>query len=186
FGLTAMLVSVMAESVRLVLTQYLLAAGSAPLHPAGGLFLISSACTAVLAGQAALTEWPRLGAGGHLGLIRQHPGSFAAAACCGFLVNMLAITVIKLASSLTLKVLGTVKTRLWLTIGIVSSRNTSPGCSWWGYSVSMVGFAAYNAIKAQQQQQQQHLGIGSSVGVAGGGGGGGGAGRTGRGRAAWG
>ncbi|KAG2438216.1 hypothetical protein HYH02_010918 [Chlamydomonas schloesseri] len=181
FGLTAMLVSVMAESVRLVLTQYLLAAGSAPLHPLEGLFLISSACTAVLAGQAALTEWPRLGAGGHLGLIRQHPGSFAAAACCGFLVNMLAITVIKLASSLTLKVLGTVKDAALVTIGIVFLKEHVTWLQLVGYSVSMVGFAAYNAIKAQQQQQQQHLGIGSSVGVAGGGGGGGGGGKDGAG-----
>ncbi|PNW79264.1 hypothetical protein CHLRE_09g408428v5 [Chlamydomonas reinhardtii] len=182
FGLCAMLVSVVAESVRLVLTQYLMAAGAAPLHPLEGLFFISSACTAVLAGQAALTEWPRLAAGGHWALLRLHPGSFAAAACCGFLVNMLAITVIKLASSLTLKVLGTVKDAALVTIGIVFLKEHVSSLQLVGYSISMVGFAAYNAIKAQQQQQQQMTGTGGGAGGGGGGVGGGGAGAGGGGK----
>ncbi|KAG2437478.1 hypothetical protein HXX76_006128 [Chlamydomonas incerta] len=181
FGLAAMLVSVVAESVRLVLTQYLMAAGSgAPLHPLEGLFFISSACTAVLAAQAALTEWPRLAASGQLGrLLAAHPGSFAAAACCGFLVNCLAITVIKLASSLTLKVLGTVKDAALVTIGIVFLREHVTPLQLLGYSISMAGFGAYNAIKAQQQQQQQQqqqLGGGIGTGAGGGSGGVGGVG----------
>lgn len=46
-----MLASVIAESIRLVLTQYLMAAGANNLHPVEGLLYISSACTVVLAVQ---------------------------------------------------------------------------------------------------------------------------------------
>lgn len=76
-----MLVSVVAESVRLVLTQYLMAAGAAPLHPLEGLFFISSACTAVLAGQVGRRRrsWRRWGgrrgvAGGGAGQLLYNAG----------------------------------------------------------------------------------------------------------------
>jgi hypothetical protein len=99
-----MLISVVAESVRLVMTQYLLAAGGSSLSPLEGLFYISSSCTAVLAIQASYMEWPKLVRQRDYLTVPLHPYSFVAAACCGFMVNMLAIMVIKLASSLTLKV----------------------------------------------------------------------------------
>ncbi|GFR40251.1 hypothetical protein Agub_g823 [Astrephomene gubernaculifera] len=202
-GLTAMLASVVAEGVRLVLTQHLLAAGGSNLPPLEGLFYISSACTAVLTVQASYLEWPRLlrerlpasssfghpvphglhGAGGGAGgggdylIPLAHPGSFAAAACCGFLVNMLAILVIKLASSLTLKVLGTVKDAALVSIGILFLNEHVTRLQLVGYGISMVGFVSYNVIKSRQQQQQLgHYGGGHQVGVAAGGGGVGGGG----------
>lgn len=54
--------------------------------------------------QAILSEWDRiLGSGAYL-LVLAHPAKFLAAGLAGFGVNGLAIIVIKLASSLTLKV----------------------------------------------------------------------------------
>ncbi|KAG2489087.1 hypothetical protein HYH03_012313 [Edaphochlamys debaryana] len=153
FGLAAMLVSVVAESVRLVLTQHLLAAPGLPgaaLQPVEGLFYISSACTAVLAVQASYTEMPALLARRDWQAVGLHPGQFAVAACCGFAVNMLAITVIKLASSLTLKVLGTVKDAALVTIGIVFLHERVTLLQLVGYTISMMGFVSYNLIKARQ------------------------------------
>ncbi|KXZ49625.1 hypothetical protein GPECTOR_20g482 [Gonium pectorale] len=183
-GLSAMLVSVVAESVRLVMTQHLLAAGGgAQLHPLEGLFYISSACMAVLAAQAAATEWPRLaaagadGGGNGWGALAAHPGAFASAAGCGFAVNLLAIAVIKLASSLTLKVLGTVKDAALVSIGILFLHERVTRLQLVGYAISMAGFLAYNVIKAQQGQQGQgQQGGQGSLGAGGGGEGGGGGG----------
>ncbi|GIL92403.1 hypothetical protein Vretimale_6473 [Volvox reticuliferus] len=162
-GLTAMLISVVAESVRLVMTQYLLVAGGGgSLNPMEGLFYISSACTAVLAVQASYMEWPQLVRQRHYLAVQAHPYNFAAAACCGFLVNMLAISVIKLASSLTLKVLGTVKDAALVTIGIVFLHEKVTSLQLLGYTISMVGFVSYNLIKAAVQHR--HLGGGGALG----------------------
>ncbi|GLC60734.1 hypothetical protein PLESTB_001665000 [Pleodorina starrii] len=164
FGLAAMLVSVVAESVRLVLTQHLLVGSGSSLHPLEGLFYISSACTAVLAVQASYSEWPALLRQRDYEAVWAHPYSFGAAACCGFAVNMLAIMVIKLASSLTLKVLGTVKDAALVTIGIVFLHERVTGPQLVGYTISMVGFVSYNMIKAAQQQHTGGLGGGGGGG----------------------
>ncbi|GLI66860.1 hypothetical protein VaNZ11_010847 [Volvox africanus] len=169
-GLTAMLVSVVAESVRLVMTQYLLVAGGGRnLNPMEGLFYISSACTTVLAVQASYMEWPQLLRQRRYLAIPAHPYNFAAAACCGFFVNMLAILVIKLASSLTLKVLGTVKDAALVTIGIVFLHEKVTSLQLMGYMISMVGFVAYNIIKAGAQQHHKLEGGGPLGGLGGGG-----------------
>ena len=62
----------------------------------------SSSCRA--SPQASFLEWPSLLSGGHYAIMLHHPAHFLAAAVAGFGVNMLAILVIQLASSLTLKV----------------------------------------------------------------------------------
>lgn len=74
------------------------------LHPFEGLALIGSACSMCLLVQAMIWEWGQLLDGGDLIVIAQYPLHFVGAACAGFGVNALAILVIKLASSLTLKV----------------------------------------------------------------------------------
>ena len=60
--------------------------------------------TSLLDSQAMVFEWQRLLSSGSYLLVAQHPGTFLAVALAGFSVNCLAILVIKLASSLTLKV----------------------------------------------------------------------------------
>jgi len=93
------------QSLRLVLTQKLLA--SHQLHPLDALALLSPACTAWLAVAAVLLDLPHLlgdgGAAAGLALAENH-GSFLLASVMGFAVNALAILVIKLSSSLMLKV----------------------------------------------------------------------------------
>ena len=68
----------------------------------------------------------------------------------GFGVNSLAYIVIQTASSLTLKVLGTVKNAIVVWIGIVFLREPVSALQAAGYAVSLVAFFWYNRIKMQQ------------------------------------
>ncbi|GAX82101.1 hypothetical protein CEUSTIGMA_g9529.t1 [Chlamydomonas eustigma] len=153
-GLATMLTSVLAESVRLVMTQHLLV-GQA-LHPLEGLFYIGVACSFCLMMLAVIFELsPFLTTGAYI-MVLQHPRKFLAAALAGFGVNCLAILVIKLASSLTLKVLGTVKDAALVTVGVVFLHEVVSTLQMTGYVISLVGFISYNVIKATASTSIRH------------------------------
>jgi hypothetical protein len=67
------------------------------------MYLAPACCAWLFLGCLAF-EVPSIMSSGALAVVRQHPALFLAAALMGFLVNTLAYTTIKLASSLTLKV----------------------------------------------------------------------------------
>jgi len=68
----------------------------------------------------------------------------------GFLVNVLAYATIKLASSLTLKVLGTVKNALLIVVAMLLFGEVVTGMQGVGYVVSVAAFAVYTRIKMTQ------------------------------------
>jgi hypothetical protein len=68
----------------------------------------------------------------------------------GFGVNSLAYVVIQTASSLTLKVLGTVKNAVVVWIGIVFLHEPVSALQAVGYAISLVAFFWYNRIKMHQ------------------------------------
>lgn len=113
-------------------------------------------------------EWPDILANGHHIIPMQHAGLFLLAACLGFVVNVLAYATIKLASSLTLKVLGCVKNALVIIAAILLYAEEVNWTQGVGYAVSSVAFLLYVHIKMVQiasgegaaPQQQQGGGAG--------------------------
>lgn len=147
FGMTAMLISVVSESVRLVLTQYLLVGRQ--FHPIQGLMYISPACSFWLIVQAMYLEWPNMPFHSTALLVQKHSWEFLAAAFAGFGVNLLAVSVIKLASSLTLKVLGTAKDAFLVCVGVMFLHEQVTALQFQGYSISLLGFGLYNWTKVK-------------------------------------
>jgi len=80
----------------------------------------------------------------------QHPGLFLLAAVMGFAVNVLAYATIKLASSLTLKVLGCVKDALLIVVAMILFSEKVTLVQGLGYSISTVAFMIYTHIKMHQ------------------------------------
>ncbi|GAB4823502.1 hypothetical protein N2152v2_010548 [Parachlorella kessleri] len=147
-GLAIMLLSMLTEASRLVMTQLLLVGLN--FHPVEGLMYLAPSCTLWLLLGSLAFEVRSMRATGAFAFVARHPAPFLAAAALGFLVNWLNYVVIKKASALTLKVLGPVKNALVVLSGMVLLHDTVTPLQFIGYSVSLAAFVWYNMIKMQQ------------------------------------
>ena len=147
-GLIIMFGAECAEAVRLVMTQYLLTGRK--FHPFEGLMYLAPATAFWLVIGSAMTEIPRMMERDVLSVILSQKLKFLAAAAMGFGVNLLAYIVIQSASSLTLKVIGTVKNAIVVILGVVLLGESISTVQILGYSVSIAAFYWYQQIKASQ------------------------------------
>eukprot|EP00878_Enallax_costatus_P024815 GHUV01026506.1.p1 GENE.GHUV01026506.1~~GHUV01026506.1.p1 ORF type:complete len:292 (+),score=48.83 GHUV01026506.1:214-1089(+) len=147
-GVVIMFVSEACEAIRLVMTQLLLQ--GLKMGPFEGVMWLAPACFAWLMLGAAVVEWPAMVRAGHQGIPAQHPGLFILAACMGFAVNVLAYATIKLASSLTLKVLGCVKNALVIVAAMILFAEEVTVLQGLGYGISTAAFGLYTHIKMAQ------------------------------------
>eukprot|EP00955_Chlamydomonas_euryale_P075291 362274-Chlamydomonas_euryale.AAC.2 len=150
----------------MVMTQHILV--GLKFHPIEGLMYLAPACCAWTFAGVFFVELPTILRNGDLAIIMEHPFMFAVSMMTGFAVNGLAYYTIKLASSLTLKVLATVKNALLVGIGMLFLHEAGHifcrRYSEWecpdpevvtkvqlvGYAISLVGFAWYQRIKLSQ------------------------------------
>lgn len=144
-GVACILTSVLSESVRLVLSQTLLAEHK--LHPIEVLKQVAPPGALLLAFMSWALESRAIEAAGGWALLPLHPWTFALAAGMGFVVNLTSLTAIQMTSSLTVKVLGTFKDVALVLIGIFSLHEAVSATQGVGYSLSIFGFFWYNKIK---------------------------------------
>lgn len=97
-----------------------------------------------------LFELPRMIANDAFSFVASHPLKFASAAMMGFAVNSLGYIVIKSASSLTLKVLGTVKNAFVVWCGIFFLQETVTKLQGFGYGIAIIAFYWYQKLKMEQ------------------------------------
>eukprot|EP00201_Polytomella_parva_P011051 CAMPEP_0175056570 /NCGR_PEP_ID=MMETSP0052_2-20121109/10752_1 /TAXON_ID=51329 ORGANISM="Polytomella parva, Strain SAG 63-3" /NCGR_SAMPLE_ID=MMETSP0052_2 /ASSEMBLY_ACC=CAM_ASM_000194 /LENGTH=216 /DNA_ID=CAMNT_0016321627 /DNA_START=541 /DNA_END=1191 /DNA_ORIENTATION=- len=145
-GVAAVLTSVVSESIRLVLIQYILV--ESKLHPMEGLKLVSTACAFWLALQSGVIEMHSIIMEGHWRLLVNRPLVTLACCCTGFGVNLTAILVIAYCSSLTLKVIGAFKDIILVLYGVLIFHEHISRVQLIGYGIAIVGFLFYNHLKA--------------------------------------
>jgi drug/metabolite transporter (DMT)-like permease len=145
-GVLAMLVSIAAEGLRIVMMQHLLA--SKQFNPIEAWMYLGPACCVWLAVLIGISEVHQIQDAHGLSVVAMHPWHFGFAALAGFAVNVLAMCVIKLASALTLKVLGICKDVGLVTLSALLLGDHVTGLQLAGYGVSLLGFGCYNYVKA--------------------------------------
>jgi hypothetical protein len=136
------------EATRLVLTQLVLT--GLKFHPIEGLMYLAPACFFWLALGVYFTEFRPMLESGAFQVVAAQPWKFCLAAGMGFAVNAIAYIIIQTASSLSLKVLGTVKNALIVVLGISVLGDTMTSLQAVGYASSIAGFWWYQKIKLEQ------------------------------------
>lgn len=144
-GLLIMFCSEFTEGLRLVMTQFFLqqlkfgvVEGQYVLAPASAFWLFLA---------SAIFEMPQFVARGSVQVIIDHPVLFLAAATMGIGVNFIGYYVIQYTSSLTMKILNTVRSIGLVILGVVWYREVITGNQSVGYGIALVGFAGYNMAK---------------------------------------
>lgn len=153
-GFFLMVTSIFGECLRVVLMQTVLVGFK--MDPFEGLYWIGTACTSSLFILFVVFELRHFIEARAWELAVRHPKKFVAPALAAFAVNALAIVVIKRASSLTLKVLGTVKDIGLVMFGMIFRGNLVTPLQLHGYAISLVGFGAYNVIKGTAVGKKDH------------------------------
>jgi drug/metabolite transporter (DMT)-like permease len=145
FGVAAMMASIAAEGLRTALMQHLLA--SKQFHPLEAWLYLGPACLIWLTVLVGVSEAQQIHDTQALSILAAHPWHCAFAALAGFAVNALAMSVIHLASALTLKVLGVCKDVGLVAFGVLLLGEHIGDLQVCGYALALCGFTAYNVIK---------------------------------------
>ena len=150
-GFIVIMTAQFSEGIKLVLSQILMT--NLKFSVWEGMYYMGPASSFWLLVGVALHELPRMLEEGGLMKMAANPGLFFIAGMGGCAVNLATFCVVKTCSSLTLKVLATVR-----NIGIVYVSTLTLGDSMTnlevlGYGISLIGFLAYNYEKLQKAQK---------------------------------
>mmetsp|Transcript_23114 Transcript_23114/g.25323 ORF Transcript_23114/g.25323 Transcript_23114/m.25323 type:complete len:345 (+) Transcript_23114:184-1218(+) len=144
-GIFIMFLSEFAEAIRLVITQFFLQQlkfgvieSQYVLAPASAFWLFSASL---------FLEFPTMYEKGSFQVVLENPGTFLVAACTGIGVNFITYFVIQYTSSLSMKILGTVRNIMMVVIGVLFYQEIITSSQAFGYTISLAGFVAYNLAK---------------------------------------
>merc|ERR1719263_2084584 len=130
------------EAINLVLTQKLLQNCKFTLIE--GLYFIAPPSSILLFCAAAFMEWPRLVREGSYVIIFEQPRYFVGSCVLGLAVNFIGMAVVQATSSLTVKVLNTIRGIGVVSVGVLLYGEYCPPLELAGYAVALAGFSLYN------------------------------------------
>lgn len=145
-GLMVMLMSEATEAIRLVMTQILLQ--NLKFGVIEGLYVLAPASAFWLFLASGFFELPKMIETDSFSILIKNPGAFLLASCMGLCVNFLSYLVIQATSSLTMKVLGIVRSIATIILGAFIYHETISFNEGLGYCIALGGFIAYNAAKS--------------------------------------
>lgn len=145
-GILIMFSAETAEAIRLILTQYFLQ--NLKFGVVEGQYVLAPASAFWLFLASFLYEFEDMKNAGAFSIILQYPLYFLVASSMGLAVNFLSYLVIQSTSSLTMKVLGTLRNILTIFLGVFFFNETIKLNEWIGYLVALLGFVAYNMAKS--------------------------------------
>jgi len=143
-GVVLMMTSEIMEAINLVLTQKLLQVHQCKLTLVEGIYMIAPPSAMLLLGAGAVLEWPRLGREAAYMIVVDHPKYFAASCLLGLAVNFVGMAVVQATSSLTCKVLNTIRGIGVVFVGILFYGEYCTNLELFGYTVALAGFSLYN------------------------------------------
>jgi drug/metabolite transporter (DMT)-like permease len=145
-GIAIMFAAETAEAIRLVLTQFFLQ--NLKFGVVEGQYVLAPASAFWLFLASFVYEFDSMRKTGAFSVVASNPLLFLAASSMGLAVNFLSYLVIQSTSSLTMKVLGTLRNILTIFLGVLFYNETVEANEWLGYMVALVGFVVYNIAKS--------------------------------------
>jgi hypothetical protein len=144
-GIFIMFMSELMEGIRLVFTQYFLQ--QLKFGVTEGQYVLAPACAFWLFSASLIFEVPDMIEKGAFGVMMQYPFHFLCAASMGIGVNFISYYVIQYTSSLTMKILATVRNICLVIVGVIWYKEIITMNQAWGYFIALIGFAGYNMSK---------------------------------------
>lgn len=146
-GLLIMLLAQIAEAIRLIITQFFLQ--QLKFGVIEGQYVLSPASAFWLFLASAIYELPTMYKDDAITIIYNNIPAFFIASFMGIGVNYLSYLVIQYTSSLTMKILGTVRNIIIIFVGVLFYGEIVNRNEFIGYFIALLGFIGYNFAQAK-------------------------------------
>lgn len=144
-GIFIMFLSELTEAIRLIITQFFLQ--QLKFGVIEGQYVLSPASAFWLFFASLIFELPHMYDHNGFQIILDNPFMFLIASIMGIGVNFITYFVIQYTSSLTMKILGTIRNILMVILGVLLYNEIITSYQAIGYLISLIGFTGYNMAK---------------------------------------